>query len=269
MRYVDDFVLLDESRDCLRHRLEQIEQFLGDDLLLELHPERRLIRPVSNGIDFLGYIVRPSYLRVRRRVVARCRDSLAAYSTAMTVAERRQLSLRFPGPSYDRLRATVQSYLAIFAFAGCCRLVEALFTEFPLLPALFRRHHFRLVKRWELPFRPGNLYTQYRFFRARFSGRIVIQVGCFLELFDDDALWAAEQTTPRKILPRRRFTARCGCHIRHSHKLARQLTGQNVLWIMQSGEIGHNLARRIATRLDHSCPTNHQPTLALPVATTK
>ena len=120
---------------------------------------------------------------------------------------------------------------------------------------------FASRKKWELPFRPGNLYSQYRFFRSRFTGRIVIQVGCFLELFDDDAIWAAEQTTLRRILPRRHFLARCGCHIRNRNKLACQLAGQNVLWIMQSGELGRNLAQRIAMRLDHPCQDNNHPTI--------
>ena len=46
----------------------RIEAFLSTHLSLRLN-ERRKLRPVSDGIDFLGYIVRPDYLLVRGRVV--------------------------------------------------------------------------------------------------------------------------------------------------------------------------------------------------------
>jgi len=48
--------------------MDEIEGFLKDRLNLKLHPRRRL-QPISNGIDFLGYIVRRNYILVRRRVM--------------------------------------------------------------------------------------------------------------------------------------------------------------------------------------------------------
>lgn len=67
-RYCDDFVLLHERIDQLREWERLIERFLQEALHLELNPRRRLQR-ISNGIDFLGYIIRPHYLLVRRRTV--------------------------------------------------------------------------------------------------------------------------------------------------------------------------------------------------------
>jgi len=56
---------------------KEIRVFLGDRLKLELN-ERRKLRPVGDGIDFLGYIVRPDYLLVRRRVIGALRERLKA-----------------------------------------------------------------------------------------------------------------------------------------------------------------------------------------------
>jgi hypothetical protein len=45
-----------------------MEAFLAERFHLQLY-ERRKLRPVGDGIDFLSYITRPDYLLVRRRVV--------------------------------------------------------------------------------------------------------------------------------------------------------------------------------------------------------
>jgi RNA-directed DNA polymerase len=69
IRYVDDFVLLSQSREELLEWKEVIKNFLSTRLQLTLHPKRQKLQPISNGIDFLGYIIRPRYILVRRRVV--------------------------------------------------------------------------------------------------------------------------------------------------------------------------------------------------------
>ena len=74
LRYCDDLVLLSEDR-------QELERWEGD---IEAFPEvtaaaaerARQLRPVADGIDFLGYIVRPDYLLVRRRVVGALRARL-------------------------------------------------------------------------------------------------------------------------------------------------------------------------------------------------
>ena len=68
IRYVDDLVLLHEDRETLRRWLGEIREFLKKRLSLELKSDVRL-RPVSCGINFLGYIQHPTHRLVRRRVV--------------------------------------------------------------------------------------------------------------------------------------------------------------------------------------------------------
>ena len=69
IRYVDDFILLANEREQLLGWMREIEEFLKIRLNLRLHPKRRKLQPISNGIDFLGYIVRQNYILVRRRVI--------------------------------------------------------------------------------------------------------------------------------------------------------------------------------------------------------
>ena len=52
--------------------------FLRETLLLELNPTQERLRPVNDGVDFLGYIVRRDYPLVRQRVVGHLRERLQA-----------------------------------------------------------------------------------------------------------------------------------------------------------------------------------------------
>ena len=68
MRYVDDMVLLGRTKDELLRWKNEIENYLGVYLKLELR-ERFYLRKTKEGIDFLGYVVKPSHTLVRQRVV--------------------------------------------------------------------------------------------------------------------------------------------------------------------------------------------------------
>ena len=55
IRYVDDFVLLSDSKSQLKEWKEKIDFFLNEKLKLELHPEKSKIISLSRGIDFVGF----------------------------------------------------------------------------------------------------------------------------------------------------------------------------------------------------------------------
>ncbi|PRH82829.1 reverse transcriptase [Arenimonas caeni] len=78
LRYVDDFVLVHQDRVQLADWQARIERFLADHLQLRLKADVRL-KPLEAGIDFLGYVVRPTHTLVRRRVVSHARAALAAW----------------------------------------------------------------------------------------------------------------------------------------------------------------------------------------------
>jgi hypothetical protein len=41
-----------------------------------LHPKKQVLQTVDKGIDFLGFVVRPSHVLVRRRVIKRLKEKL-------------------------------------------------------------------------------------------------------------------------------------------------------------------------------------------------
>ena len=76
MRYADDVLILHYDKNQIKKWANEIGAFLKNKLGLELNTKKTIIRPVSDGIDYLGYIVRPFYILVRRRVVNNLKQKL-------------------------------------------------------------------------------------------------------------------------------------------------------------------------------------------------
>jgi hypothetical protein len=86
-----------------------------------LNPRERL-RPVSDGIDFLGYIVRRDYQLVRRRVVNALKMRLRTYREQLVTAQAGVTTYRFDTAELDRLQAALASYLGHFRRANAFNL---------------------------------------------------------------------------------------------------------------------------------------------------
>jgi len=65
LRYVDDLILLDDSKSRLWDLRREIDHFLEGERL-HLHPHKVQVRPTALGLDVLGYRVFPDYRRLRR-----------------------------------------------------------------------------------------------------------------------------------------------------------------------------------------------------------
>lgn len=68
-RYVDDFVIMDESPDRLNYCYDKIAEFLSQELLITLHKDKKTVNLVSNGIDFVGYVAKPNRFLLRQRTL--------------------------------------------------------------------------------------------------------------------------------------------------------------------------------------------------------
>lgn len=79
LRYVDDFIILSSDKKELEDFRCKIEEFLRNRLRLRLHPQKQKISQIKNGIDFVGYFIKPDYVLVRRRVIGEYRYRLARH----------------------------------------------------------------------------------------------------------------------------------------------------------------------------------------------
>ncbi len=82
VRFMDDFLLWNQSASQLEHWKQEISEHLRDRLKVELKPGTRL-GPVSDGVSFLGFRVKPDGLllgrRARRRFCARLHEYEQGY----------------------------------------------------------------------------------------------------------------------------------------------------------------------------------------------
>lgn len=66
IRYVDDFIIFNHSKEVLEDYKTKIEKYLKN-LRLEFHPDKSKIYPMYKGIDFLGFRIFYHYKRARKR----------------------------------------------------------------------------------------------------------------------------------------------------------------------------------------------------------
>ena len=67
IRYCDDFVILNANSRRLLDTVSRIQDFLKLQLKLSLHPNKVIVRKYNQGIDFLGYVVRPYCITLRTK----------------------------------------------------------------------------------------------------------------------------------------------------------------------------------------------------------
>lgn len=138
LRYVDDFLLLSCDREQLEEWRVAIIAFLKERLQLELNLQKQILQATDGGIDWLGYIVKPDYILVRRRNVKNFKRQLFQYNQILkkylqeTEGGQTQLSLFVNDPPLaeisnrveliEKMLATVNSYFGYFKHADTFKL---------------------------------------------------------------------------------------------------------------------------------------------------
>ncbi|SAK53175.1 Reverse transcriptase (RNA-dependent DNA polymerase) [Caballeronia calidae] len=67
IRYVDDFLFLDESAARLNEILEDVTAFLPAHLGVRINPRKTILQPVARGVDFVGQVIKPWHRATRKR----------------------------------------------------------------------------------------------------------------------------------------------------------------------------------------------------------
>jgi len=66
-RYVDDFVLIHESKDYLQSVLPTLSNFLLSTIQLTLHPNKIYLQHYSKGVQYLGAVIKPHRIYIAKR----------------------------------------------------------------------------------------------------------------------------------------------------------------------------------------------------------
>lgn len=96
VRYVDDWVIIATSVAELRMYERAITEFVELSLRLAIQGRKTILARVSDGMDFVGYVVRPHYVLVRRRVVWQYRQAMKLALT-LDAASQEQIVASYRG----------------------------------------------------------------------------------------------------------------------------------------------------------------------------
>lgn len=121
LRFVDDFLLFADDKATLWRWKAAIVNYLAG-VRLTLHPQRAQVRPVTEGIPFLGFVVYPQRRRLKGRKVVHFRRRL-----------RRRVVAYQPGDNaLDKVNATVRGWVEHVRYGNTIGLRRATFQRLPV-----------------------------------------------------------------------------------------------------------------------------------------
>jgi len=112
IRYVDDFVILHQSRENLEIWKGQINEFLNNRLKLKLHPDKSKIISLSRGVDFIGFRNYWNYKLLRKRNINNIKSKIEDYYKGLI--------------SYNKLLESFQGWSAYAKWANSFNLSNSI-----------------------------------------------------------------------------------------------------------------------------------------------
>lgn len=120
VRYMDDIVILSDSKAQLLEWRERIEAFMRDRLKLELNPKKTFIQPISHGIDFCQYRIYPDHIRLKKSTALRMKRNLKRVQRLYAAGK----------IDLDRAQKTVTSYMGLLSHCDSYQLRRTIFGEY-------------------------------------------------------------------------------------------------------------------------------------------
>jgi retron-type reverse transcriptase len=118
IRYVDDFVVFDDSKERLSQVKSEIENYLGS-LRLCLHRDKSRVYPVRDGVRFLGYRIFPTHRLVAKANILAMRRRMRRYSRQYRAGE----------INLDKVRQCIHSWIGHAGHADSYRMRSRLLTS--------------------------------------------------------------------------------------------------------------------------------------------
>jgi RNA-directed DNA polymerase len=256
-------VLLGEDRSQLEEWEAAIKDFLATELALELNSKARRLQPVSNGVNFLGYIIQADYLLVRKRVIGNLHQKLKRFEKKLVKTENGHRIYSFDRELLGDLFATVASYLGHFKHANSFKLVKAIWQRYSFLSRYFLLD-FSGMKLHRKSVVPGNLRTvkqQYGYFQKLFADDIIFfQVGRFFEFYHSSNKEVAELLNLAPLKSNKR-DARFGFPVHFMLKYLHQALSNaiNVMVVLEGEYLARIKERKIWRRYEYESGKIYKP----------
>lgn len=124
IRYMDDVIILGNDKMQLRFWKDQIEKFLLEELELNLN-KKTCIRPISQGIEFVGYRLWPNRVVIRKSTSLRIKRALRGMRVKYSRYE----------VTFQDVTETLQSYLGMLEHCDSEPLVKSILDNLVLTHA--------------------------------------------------------------------------------------------------------------------------------------
>lgn len=134
-RYVDDLILVSHNQNEIKKWRCLIGHFLEEKLKIKLHPQKDKYGSVYQGIDFVGYVIKPDYILSRKRVVNNLKVKLHFFNQGLLLisGSQRQKALPLSRPptkeEIGHMTAAINSYFGHFCQANCYNLRKNLYEK--------------------------------------------------------------------------------------------------------------------------------------------
>ena len=119
VRYMDDIVMLGDSKAQLLEWRRLIADFMADRLKLELNPKKCFIQPISHGVDFCQYRIFPTHIKLKKATALRMKHNLKRIQRLYAEG---QMSL-------ERAQKAVTSYTGLLSHCDSWQLTQSIFGE--------------------------------------------------------------------------------------------------------------------------------------------
>lgn len=106
-RYADDIVILHNSKEKLRNILIVIKLYLNIVLNLRVKDNYQIFPVESRGIDFVGYVIKHDFIRIRKSIKNRLKNKVQYYT-------------------YGRLKVVLPSYIGWLKYCDSKHLIKKL-----------------------------------------------------------------------------------------------------------------------------------------------
>ena len=116
IRYVDDFVILHCSKTQLKIWEEKINNFLNQELKIELHPDKSKIISLSRGVDFVGFRNFYYFRLLRKRNIRDMKKKVELFNKGEFTQE--------------KFEEILQGWCAYVKWANTFKLREKIFSSF-------------------------------------------------------------------------------------------------------------------------------------------
>ncbi|MCD8365995.1 MAG: RNA-directed DNA polymerase [Clostridiales bacterium] len=127
IRYMDDVIILLDSKEKLHKIKRELEVFLNDVLYLSLN-KKTTVRPCAMGIEFVGYRIFADHRKLKRKTARRMIRATKGISVLLAAGNMAR-------SSFDRVCASFKGLLDHCDSYGLRRRLNGIYSRYNALPA--------------------------------------------------------------------------------------------------------------------------------------